>query len=142
MRSFEHEGTRFRNELNRDSGDPVADASQKEELMSDDRSAAASTFHKDETINNADNTSVGERPFNRRQLLCGSLGAAAVAGLTGTRLSAAVPENAVVNGRIKQSVVFWCFNVAGDKWSLDRTCEITTKLGGKSVEIVGPEDPG
>ncbi|MCP4508361.1 MAG: hypothetical protein GY826_18460, partial [Fuerstiella sp.] len=100
--------------------------------MSDYRSAAASTFREDEAINNTDDASVGGRPVNRRQLLCGSLGAAAVAGLAGTRVAAAVPENAVVNGRIKQSVVFWCFNVSGDKWSLDRTCEITTKLGGKS----------
>jgi sugar phosphate isomerase/epimerase len=45
-----------------------------------------------------------------------------------------------VNCRIKQSVVFWCFNVGGDKWDLNKTCEITAKLGGKSVEIVGPED--
>ena len=108
--------------------------------MSDYRSAAASTFRENDPHRNADNASDGGPPVNRRQLLCGSLGAAAVAGLTGTRVAAAVPARAVVNGRIKQSVVFWCFNVGGDMWSLDRTCEITTMLGGKSVEIVGPED--
>lgn len=76
---------------------------------------------------------------NRRQLLCGSLGAAALAGM-GASVRAAVPEKAVTKGRIKQSVVFWCFNVAGDEWDIDTTCRITAGLGGQSVEIVGPED--
>lgn len=72
----------------------------------------------------------------RRKLLQSSVGVAAAAlATTGT---AALPQAAVVNGRIKQSVVFWCFNVAGDKWDLEKTCEVTARLGGKSVEIVEP----
>jgi len=31
---------------------------------------------------------------------------------------------AVVNGRIRQSLVYWCFNSAGDRWDIDRTCQI------------------
>ena len=77
--------------------------------------------------------------FNRRELLGGSLGVAALAGL-GATAHAAVPQKAVTKGRIRQSVVFWCFNVAGEKWDIDRTCQVTAQLGGKSVEIVGPED--
>ena len=79
------------------------------------------------------------KSLNRRQLLQGTVGAAAFAGIV-ARDVAAAPQAAIVNGRIKQSVVFWCFNVGGDKWDLNKTCEITAKLGGKSVEIVGPED--
>lgn len=46
----------------------------------------------------------------------------------------------MTKGRIQHSVVFWCFNIAGDKWSLDKTCEIAKSLGCVSVEIVGAED--
>src|SRR5262249_48856860 len=43
-------------------------------------------------------------------------------------------------GRVKQSVVFWCFNSAGDKWDVDKTCRVAKELGCTSVEIVPPED--
>ena len=79
--------------------------------------------------------------LNRRQLLCGSLGAAALAGMA-TNSKVAAADKAVTKGRISQSVVFWCFNVAGEEWSLDKTCEITAQLGGKSVELVDPADWG
>ena len=51
---------------------------------------------------------------------------------------AAAPQK-VVNGRIKQSVVFWCFNVAGDKWDAEKTCQVANQLGCKSVELIGTE---
>ena len=104
--------------------------------MSDDHSAAISGSRSRRDIND----SALETSVNRRQLLCGSIGSAVAAGMASPGLSAAVPEKAAIKGRIKQSVVFWCFNAGGDMWSLDRTCEITRQLGGKSVEIVGPED--
>jgi sugar phosphate isomerase/epimerase len=80
-----------------------------------------------------------EQHVNRRQLLKGTLGAAALAGLLPTD-GAAADTVGVTNGRIKQSVVFWCFNVAGGKWSIDKTCSIAKKLGCSSVEIVEPSD--
>lgn len=49
---------------------------------------------------------------------------------------------AVVNGRIKQSIVFWCFNIAGEMWDLDRTCQVTRELGCDALEIVPPSDWG
>lgn len=48
--------------------------------------------------------------------------------------------NVVKNGRIKQSVVAWCFTAAGENWSLDKLCEITKDLGVTSIELIGPED--
>lgn len=78
--------------------------------------------------------------LNRRELIYGSLGAVAAAGLATKAVVAS--DKVVTKGRINQSVVFWCFNVSGDKWSLDETCGITAALGGKSVEIVPPEDWG
>lgn len=46
----------------------------------------------------------------------------------------------VKNGRIKQSVVAWCFTAAGENWSLDKLCQITKDMGVPSVELIGPED--
>ncbi len=45
----------------------------------------------------------------------------------------------MVNGRIKQSIVFWCFNVSGEKWDAERTCQVAKQLGVTSIEIIGPE---
>jgi sugar phosphate isomerase/epimerase len=82
--------------------------------------------------------------LNRRELLHGLAAAGSVATL-GSLAAAdadAAPERAVVNGRIKQSIVFWCFNTAGEMWNLDRTCQVAQELGCRSVEIVPPEDWG
>jgi hydroxypyruvate isomerase len=49
---------------------------------------------------------------------------------------------AVVRGRIKQSIVFWCFNIAGEMWDLDKMCQVTRDLGVDAVEIVAPQDWG
>jgi len=49
-------------------------------------------------------------------------------------------EKAVVRGRIKQSIVFWCFNIAGEKWNLERTCQVARDLGCPALEIVAPEE--
>lgn len=66
------------------------------------------------------------------------IGAGTLAGLAKRAESAEGP--AVKKGRINQSVVFWCFNAAGEEWSLEKTCEVTKELGGKSVELVDPAD--
>jgi hydroxypyruvate isomerase len=82
--------------------------------------------------------------LNRRQLLHGLAAAGSVAtigSLAGADAEAA-QARAVVNGRIKQSIVFWCFNTAGEMWSLERTCQVAQELGCRSVEIVPPEDWG
>ena len=43
---------------------------------------------------------------------------------------------AATRGNIKQSIVHWCFNSAGEKWSLDKTCKVAKALGCRSVELV------
>jgi hydroxypyruvate isomerase len=76
--------------------------------------------------------------INRRHLLQGlAAGAVSLAGVAPTN---AREEKAVLKGRIKQSVVFWCFNTAGEKWNLDKTCQVAKDLGALSVELVGVED--
>ncbi|MGI9177373.1 MAG: hydroxypyruvate isomerase family protein [Pirellulales bacterium] len=44
-----------------------------------------------------------------------------------------------LKGHINHSIVFWCFNVAGDQWDMDKTCEVAKQLGVKSIELSGPE---
>ncbi|GAB5561074.1 MAG: TIM barrel protein [Synoicihabitans sp.] len=37
---------------------------------------------------------------------------------------------------LKQSIAYWCFNVGGEQWSLDRLCEVANELKCASVELV------
>jgi hydroxypyruvate isomerase len=45
----------------------------------------------------------------------------------------------VTNGRIKQSLAYWCLNATEWKWSIDRICETAVHLGCPSVELAPPE---
>jgi hydroxypyruvate isomerase len=79
----------------------------------------------------------------RRNVLETAAAAAVAAGLTPQglpMLSAAEP--AVRKGRIKQSIVYWCFNARGEKWGVEKVCEVAKALGCPSIEIIGPEDWG
>lgn len=73
---------------------------------------------------------------DRRQVLQGAV--AAAAGVAAAPAYAADPP-AVRNGRVRQSLVFWCFNARGERWDIERTCEVARQLGVPSVEVVGPE---
>ena len=88
-------------------------------------------------------TAPNHNGFTRRDLFNRAAGVAAMSTVVpALAASAADSEKAAVNGRIKQSVVFWCFNVAGDEWNIDQTCKIAQKLGCQSVELCGPETWG
>ena len=79
--------------------------------------------------------------LNRRELLrsgAATGAAAALASFVPTAAHAAEGK-AILNGRIKQSIVFWCFNTAGEKWDIETTCARAKELGCLSVEIVEPE---
>src|SRR5262245_54894740 len=76
-------------------------------------------------------------PLDRRQLLHG-VAAGGVAAALGGLAAHAEDSKAVVHGRIKQSIVFWCFNTAGEKWDIEKTCQVARDLGCVSVEIVEP----
>ncbi len=76
---------------------------------------------------------------HRRTVLKGALAATAAAAASPfATATAAEPPHARV-GRVKQSVAFWCFNARGDKWGVDKVCEVTKGLGVGSVELIGPE---
>ncbi|MBI1901411.1 MAG: TIM barrel protein [Planctomycetia bacterium] len=83
--------------------------------------------------------------FSRRDVL----GSAVVAGASALARSALPAgqsepgrkgEGKAVRGRIKQSIAFWCFNSAGEKWDLARTCQVAKELSCPSVELVAPKD--
>jgi sugar phosphate isomerase/epimerase len=76
--------------------------------------------------------------LSRRELLHSAVAAGAVATV-GQDAILAADGKVATKGRIRHSVVFWCFNVAGDKWDIDKTCAIAKSLGCESVEICGPE---
>ncbi len=80
--------------------------------------------------------------INRRTMIQSAAGisAGALALAQAGRAVAAKPRGkAVKNGRINQSIVQWCFELFGEKWNVERTCQIARELGCKSVELVGPE---
>ena len=44
-----------------------------------------------------------------------------------------------MNGRIKQSLAYWCLNATSWNWDIERICETAVRLGCRSVELVPPE---
>lgn len=77
---------------------------------------------------------------SRRHLLAGAFTAGAAAAVASQAPQTVFADEAKsLKGRIKQSVVFWCFNVAGDKWDADKTCQVAKSLGCSSVELIEPE---
>jgi len=66
----------------------------------------------------------------------GSLGASAPAILRGV----ADDRPAATRGQIKQSIVQWCFELFGEKWTVAQTCQVARKLGCKSVELFPSKD--
>lgn len=78
--------------------------------------------------------------ISRRTLLHTALStsAACAAAPLAARAAEESPGRAT-KGRIKQSLVSWCFMSTGDKWSAERTCEVAKELGCKSVELISPD---
>ena len=74
---------------------------------------------------------------DRRRILQGALAGAAVVPFASTF---AAEDKIVKNARIKQSIVYWCFNAMGEKWNAEKTCEVAKQLGVPSIEIIGTED--
>lgn len=66
-----------------------------------------------------------------------TLAAGAVVVGSSRRLAAA---QAATHGRIKHSIVQWCFETAGSKWNLEQMCQVARELGCVSVELVPAKD--
>ena len=46
-----------------------------------------------------------------------------------------IRRRAVKNGRIKQSIVYWCFE---KHWDMDQAAKVAKQLGCDSIELVAP----
>ncbi len=75
-------------------------------------------------------------PVSRRTALAAAV--ALGAGPLATALPAAAAP-ADRKGRIKQSIVYWCFNTAGENWDIERICQVAKDLGVSSIELAPPE---
>lgn len=73
--------------------------------------------------------------INRRDLFTAAAGVAVATAAGGT---AAAP--ATTKGRIKQSIVTWCFGLMGEQWSIEKQCEVANELGCLSIELTDPKD--
>lgn len=45
-----------------------------------------------------------------------------------------------MKGNIKQAVATWCFMHAGEKWDLEKLCQVAKKLGLLAIDVVKLED--
>lgn len=74
--------------------------------------------------------------LSRRHLLAGAAGVAATAPFAAPRAIAEPlkPERAL-NGRIKQSLVHWCYAKA---WNPEQMAQAAVQLGCKSIELISP----
>jgi hydroxypyruvate isomerase len=78
-------------------------------------------------------------PLDRRTLLKSAAGLGAGALITGTAPLAAAADAAPVatKGRIRQSLVNWCYNKA---WpDIHEFCKVAKRLGCRSIELIPPE---
>ena len=60
--------------------------------------------------------------------------------MSSTAIAAKDQGPAVTKGRIKQSIVDWCFTKTGDQWSFEKLCQIAKELGVPSVELCAASD--
>jgi sugar phosphate isomerase/epimerase len=80
--------------------------------------------------------------MTRRQAIRRSAAWTALAGVCGATVARAETEPtgpAATRGNIRQSMAFWCFNVAGDRWDLEHQAQVAKQLGCQSVELLGPD---
>ena len=85
---------------------------------------------------------VHPQPITRRQLLKRSAGLAALGAAALARpelvMAAEARGTVATKGRIKQSLVPWCWQDCGDKWSFEKICQVAKELGCVSVELTAP----
>jgi hydroxypyruvate isomerase len=74
--------------------------------------------------------------LSRRTFVGATTGALVGAAMATQEQTGIGAEKVVKNGRIRQSVVQWCF---GEHWSVEETIKIAKGLGCESVELIAPE---
>ena len=80
--------------------------------------------------------------ISRRRVLGHVAGIGAAGAIVSTFVSCAKREKdeqvktTATKGRIKQSVVYWCYE---KYWTIEKTCQIAKQLGCRSVELIEPK---
>jgi hydroxypyruvate isomerase len=46
----------------------------------------------------------------------------------------------MANGNIKQAIAAWCFTDLGEKWSLEKLCQVASELSVPALDVVSPGD--
>jgi hydroxypyruvate isomerase len=78
--------------------------------------------------------------LTRRSLLKSATAAGLATSLTASAQATGAAGAAVPGkGRIRQSIVHWCFGSRGEQWDVRKTCQVAKELGYESVELVSPE---
>jgi sugar phosphate isomerase/epimerase len=85
--------------------------------------------------------SVGLGQISRRRAIqtASAIGAAVASPLAFSHAAEGVSAMTTLKGRIHHSLVYWCFNVAGDKWDIEKMCQVAKELGCESIELADPE---
>ncbi len=82
----------------------------------------------------------GPAPSSRRDMLKQTAAAGAAVAAIGVQAPAqqepASADRAVKNGRIKQSIVYWCFE---KYWEMPQTIDVARRLGCVSIELIAPK---
>src|SRR5437660_227323 len=76
---------------------------------------------------------------SRRAMLRGASGAPALGSVElvrGARAAAQGSSPASKNGRIRQSIVHWCFE---KYWDIPQTIQVAKQLGCTSIELIDPK---
>ena len=72
----------------------------------------------------------------RRQMIQGSLAASAGLAMGRTLRAEEAPARQQRKGRIKQSIVHWCYRPF---WDVEQMCQVVNRLGIPSIELIDPE---
>ncbi len=73
---------------------------------------------------------------SRRAVLAGGAAVLAAGTLAAKAQESGRPGRAIKNGRIRQSIVAWCFE---NHWDMDQIARVAVELGCESVELVAPK---
>jgi hydroxypyruvate isomerase len=94
-------------------------------------------------MNDQSSSSAQSNRMNRREMLgtSASLAALGALGLSqgGCASSPTATAPAATKGRIKHSLVHWCYEAFGNKWNGEQICQVAKQMGCVSVELTAPE---
>ena len=80
-------------------------------------------------------TSINNRISRRSMLQIAAGTGTAALGLNSCATLSTSTKQRAIQGRINQSIVYWCFE---KYWDIEQTCKVARQLGCKSIELVEP----